>query len=74
MGCLVIVEEAADAGLLLVFSHLFSEDFQLQLHKVDLLLQVDYVLICWVDVGIVSELARSQLLLVLPSEIHGNGL
>ena len=73
MRGLVIIVEATDAGLLLIFDHLLSQDFQLELHEVDLLLQVDDVVIRSVYVRVLTELAGSLLLLLLTSEIHGDG-
>ena len=70
---LVIIVEATDAGLLLVLDHLLTQDFQLELHEVDLLLQVDDVVIGRINVRVLTELAGSLLLLLLTSEIHGDG-
>jgi len=44
-GGLLVVEERADAGLLLVLHDLLLQDLQLQLHEVNLLLQVLDVLV-----------------------------
>ena len=73
MRGLVIIVEATDAGLLLVLDHLLSQDFQLELHEVDLLLQVDDVVVRGINVRVLTELAGSLLLLLLASEIHGDG-
>ena len=39
----------------------------------DLLLKVDDVLVRGVNVRVIAELARRQLLLVLSAEVHGDG-
>ena len=67
---LIIVVQAANAALLLIFDHLLTQDFELQFHEVDLLLQVDDVLIGLVHVRVATELPRSELLLLLASEVH----
>ena len=73
VGCFIIIVKIADAGFLLVFLNFFAENFELKLHKVDLLLQVDDVIICCVDVGVVSDLAWSLLAFVLAAEVHHRG-
>ena len=67
---LIIVVQATNAALLLIFDHLLTQDFELQFHEVDLLLQVDDVLIGLVHVRVATELPRSELLLLLASEVH----
>ena len=70
---LVIIIEATNAGLLLILDNLLSQNLKLKLHKVDLLLQVDDVVVGCIDVRVISELAGSLLLLLLSSEIHCDG-
>ena len=71
----VVVEEGADARLLLVFGDLFSEDFQFKLHEVDLLLQVDDVLVCRiVFVGVATEGFARAAFLLLTVELHHVGI
>ena len=72
MTCLVIVIQATDSTLLLIFNDLLSEDFKLKLHEVDLLLQVNDILISLVHVRVVTQLPRSQLLLLLATEVHSH--
>ena len=73
MTCLVIVIQATNSTLLLIFNDLLSEDFKLKLHKVDLLLQVNDILISLVHVRVVTQLPWSQLLLLLATEVHSHG-
>jgi len=66
---LVVVVEAADARLLRVLNHFVAQNLKLQLHKVDLLLQVDNVLVSLIHIGIASKQTCLRLSL-LPSELH----
>ena len=70
---LIVIVEAANARLLLILDHFFPQNFEFQLHEVDLLLQVDDVVICGVDVGVLPKLAGSLLLLLLATEVHCDG-
>ena len=67
---LLVVVEAADARLLLVLDHFLLQYFQFQLHEVDLLLQIDDVLVCVVDVWILAQGTRLRGALFLASEVH----
>lgn len=69
---LVVVVQTTDTRLLLVLQNLLFQNLQLELHKVDLLLQVDNVLVLRVNVWIITQLARCLLFLLLAAEIHGH--
>ena len=73
MGRLVIVVQAANARLLFVFNDFLSQNFELKLHEVNLLLQVDDVLVSGIHVGVAAELAWLLLALLLASEVHRRG-
>lgn len=49
---LVVVVKTADSRLLFILDHLLPQNFELELHEVDLLLEVDDVLVSGVDVGV----------------------
>ena len=67
---LFIVEEGADAWLLLVVDDLLFEYLEFELHEVNLLLEIWNVLIFYTLVGICSqEVLR---LSILPVELHGD--
>ena len=71
---LVVVVQAANARLLLVLEHLLFQDFQLELHEVDLLLKVHDVIVFFVShIRIVAQLAGRLLPFVLTSEVHCHG-
>lgn len=72
MTCLVIVIEGPDARFLLILNDLFAQDFKLELHKVNLLLQIYNIVVGGVHVGIVAKLAYSRLLLLLASKVHSD--
>jgi len=44
VGCLVVVEQASDPRLAFIINDLFFEDLELEVHEVNLLLQVSNVL------------------------------
>lgn len=71
--CFVIIVEGADAGLLFILDDLFAEDFELKLHKVDLLLQIDNVSVGGVHVWVLPKLSHGRLFLLLASEVHSYG-
>ena len=73
VGSLVVIVETPNAALLLIFDHFLPQDLQLQLHKVDLLLQVDDVVISGVNVRVLTKLAWRQLLFLLAAEVHSDG-
>jgi len=66
---LVVVVEAADARFLRVLNHFVAQNLELQLHKVDLLLQVDNVIVSLVHIGIATNQTCLRLSL-LSSELH----
>ena len=66
---LVVVVEAADARLLRVLNHFVAQNLELQLHKVDLLLQVDDVVVSLIHIGIATNQTCLRLSL-LSSELH----
>ena len=67
---LLVVVEAADARLLLILDHFLLKYFEFQLHEVDLLLQIDDVLVCVIDVWILAESTWLWCALFLASEVH----
>ena len=69
--CLVVIVQTANARLLLVLDDLLPENLQLKFHEVDLLLQVDDVFVCRVDIGVGAKLTRCKLLFLLTTEVHG---
>jgi len=70
---LIVVVHASNARLLLILDDLLAQDFELQLHEMDLLLQVNDIIIGCIDIRVLPELARIQLLLLLTTEVHGDG-
>jgi len=72
MTGLVIIIQGANTGLLLILNDLFAQDFKLELHKVNLLLQIYNIVVGGVHVGIVAKLAYSRLLLLLASKVHSD--
>ena len=73
MTGLIIVVEVTDSRLLFVFEDLLFQNFELELHKVNLLLQVNDVVILGVLVGVHTELTWVLLALILPTEVHHRG-
>ena len=67
---LVVVVETANPAFLRIFQHLLFQYFQLQVHEVDLLLQVYDVFVCFVNVWVSSELAWLSSAFVLPTQLH----
>lgn len=67
---LIVIIKVAYARLLLIFDYLFTQNFKLKLHEVDLLLQIDDVIVHGVHVGVGSQLAWILLLFFLSSEVH----
>lgn len=65
---LLVVKETADARLLLIFNHFLLQDLKLELHEVDLLLEVRDVLIVYVPVRVDAQGGLRGL--VLTVEIH----
>jgi len=55
MRCLLIIEEAANAGLFLILNNFLLQDFELKLHKVDLLLKISNVFVLNARVWISSK-------------------
>ena len=70
MRSLFVVKETANARFLLIFGHFLSQDLEFKLHKVNLLLQVHNVLVSGIHVGVVPQLPRRELLLVLAPKVH----
>ena len=54
VACLVIIIKSTDTCLGGVINHFLSQDFELKLHEVNLLLQIDDVFVCIVDVWVLA--------------------
>ena len=65
---LLVVEHATDTRLFLIFDHLLLENFELECHKVDLLLQIDNIVVSCIFVWILSNYTRCAL--ILSTELH----
>jgi len=69
MRGLIIIVETANIGLFFVFHYFFAQDLELKIHKMQLLLEIFDVLVCY---RVVWILKLKFVFHILTSEVHFN--